>query len=125
MALRTQASLEKLFAASRARNEKKKQQEQLKYRKAQESIKKELALQQSKEQKKNAQKGWKQHPDEFYKLLNIYRTKFVERFIDDMDVYKTREEIIQAEQRGEGKINWNFFDYLVQQTKDLLFGGKK
>lgn len=125
MALRTQASLEKLFAASRLRQQRLKEQETKKYRKAQESVKKELALQQSKKQEKDAQKDWKQHPDEFYKLMNIYRTKFVERFIDDMDVYQTREEIIQAEQRGEGRINWNFFDYLVKQTKDLLFGEKK
>ena len=52
MAIRTKESLEKLFEASRLSSLKRKQQEQLKYKKAQEAVKKALAKQQSKKQEK-------------------------------------------------------------------------
>lgn len=36
------------------------------------------------------------------------------------DVYETREELIEAENRGEGKINWEYFDAAVKRVRDLL-----
>lgn len=36
------------------------------------------------------------------------------------DIYETREELIEAENRGEGKINWNYFDEAVKRVRDLL-----
>ena len=36
------------------------------------------------------------------------------------DVYETREELIEAEKRGEGKINWEYFDSAVKRVRDLL-----
>lgn len=36
------------------------------------------------------------------------------------DVYETREELMEAENRGEGKINWDYFDEAVKRVRDLL-----
>ena len=36
------------------------------------------------------------------------------------DVYETREELIEAEKRGEGKLNWEYFDEAVKRVRDLL-----
>ena len=120
MAIRTKESLEKLFEASRLNSLKRKQQEQLKYKKAQEAVKKALAKQQSKKQEKTPQNGWKQPQIEFSSILTIYNTKYVERFAGDDDLYVTREQLKEAEARGEGKIHWDRFDELVNNTrKDL------
>ena len=36
------------------------------------------------------------------------------------DIYETREELMDAEKRGEGKINWDYFDESVKRVRDLL-----
>ena len=36
------------------------------------------------------------------------------------DVYETREELMEAEKRGEGKLNWDYFDEAVKRVRDLL-----
>ena len=36
------------------------------------------------------------------------------------DIYETREELMEAEKRGEGKINWEYFDSAVKRVRDLL-----
>ena len=36
------------------------------------------------------------------------------------DIYETREELMEAEKRGEGKINWEYFDESVKRVRDLL-----
>ena len=36
------------------------------------------------------------------------------------DIYETREELMEAEKRGEGKINWDYFDDSVKRVRDLL-----
>ena len=36
------------------------------------------------------------------------------------DIYETREELIEAEKRGEGKINWDYFDSAVKRVRDML-----
>ena len=120
MAIRTQESLEKLFEASRLSSLKRKQQEQLKYKKAQEAVKKALAKQQSKKQEKTPQKAQEQPQIEFSSILTIYNTKYVERFVGEGELYQTREQLKEAEARGEGKIHWDRFDELVNKTKKDL-----
>lgn len=133
MALRTQESLQKLFAESRLRQEKKQlklQQEEEKkqhklnkekeikaYKKAQELIKKALAKQQSKRQKIEQQKAQKQQKIECSRTIAIYHTRYVERFIADDDLYTTREELEQAMPHN---INWVLWDELVNKTKKDL-----
>lgn len=50
-------------------------------------------------------------------IFSIYDNKYVERFPSDEDVYNSREEIMEAEKRFEGKINWDKFNQLVEKTK--------
>lgn len=117
MAIRTQESLEKLFEASRLNSLKRKQQEQLKYKKAQEAVKKALAKQQSKKQEKTPQKAQEQQIEVFSSILTIYNTKYIERFVGEDDLYVTREELEEAMPHN---INWTLWDELVNKTrKDL------
>ena len=113
MALRTQESLQKLFEASRLRQEKKKRLQEQKYKKAQESTRKALAKQQSTKEKKTPQKDWK-HPQITFRVYNI---KYVERFADEDDLYTSREELEEAMPHN---INWTLWDELVNKTKKDL-----
>ena len=36
------------------------------------------------------------------------------------DIYETREELMEAEKRGEGKINWEYFDSAVNRVRDII-----
>ena len=36
------------------------------------------------------------------------------------DIYETREELMEAENRGEGKLNWDFFNKLVKEVRKEL-----
>lgn len=133
MPIRTEESLQRLFAESRARNEKKqlklqqqeekrqhklnKQKEIEAYRKAQESIKKTLAQQQYNQQKIERQKAQKQLKIECSRTIAIYNTKYIERFIGEDDLYQTREELEQAMPHC---INWTLWDELVNKTKKDL-----
>ena len=36
------------------------------------------------------------------------------------DIYETREELIEAENRGEGKINWDYFNAAVKRVRDII-----
>lgn len=122
MPLRTKESLEKLFAESRARNEKRKKDEQLKYKKASQSVKKALADKLSIKKEKVAQKA-QEHPQiEFSRTICIYNTKYIERYASDDDLYQTREELEDAEPNN---INWELWDELVRQTKLQIYGNSK
>ena len=36
------------------------------------------------------------------------------------NLYETREELMEAEKRGEGKLNWDFFNKLVKEVRKEL-----
>ena len=36
------------------------------------------------------------------------------------DIYETREELIEAEKRGEGKINWDYFNSAVKRVRGII-----
>ena len=36
------------------------------------------------------------------------------------DIYETREEIMEAEKRGEGKINWDYFNSAVKRVRGII-----
>ena len=36
------------------------------------------------------------------------------------DIYETREELMEAEKRGEGKINWEYFDSAVKRVRGII-----
>ena len=122
MPLRTEEQLKKLFEASRLRNEKRKKDEQLKYKKASQSVKKALADKLSIKQEKLAQKAQEQPQIEFSRTICIYNTKYIERYASDDDLYQTREELEDAEPNN---INWKLWDELVRQTKLQIYGNSK
>lgn len=122
MPLRTEESLKKLFAESRARNAKRKQDEKLKYKKASQSVKKALADKLSIKQEKVAQKAQEQPQIESSRTITIYNTKYIERYASDEDLYQTREELEDAEPNN---INWELWDELVRQTKLQIYGNAK
>ena len=117
MAIRTQESLQKLFEASRLRNEKRKRLQEQKYKNAKQAVKKALADKLSTKDKKLAQNGWKQPQIEFSRTITIYNTRYVERFVGDDDLYKTREELEEAMPHN---VNWTLWDELVNKTKKDL-----
>lgn len=114
MALRTKESLEKLFEASRLRQQRLKEQKIKKYRNAQESTKKALADKLSTKDKKMHQKAQEQPQIEFSRTITIYNTKYIERFIGEDDLYVTREQLEQAMPHN---INWTLWDSLVNKTR--------
>lgn len=122
MPLRTEEQLKKLFAESRARNEKRKKDEQLKYKKASQSVKKALADKLSIKQEKVAQKAQEQPQIESTRFISVYNTKYIERYASDEDLYQTREELEDAEPNC---INWTLWDELVRQTKLQIYGNSK
>ena len=36
------------------------------------------------------------------------------------DIYETREELMDAENRGEGKLNWEYFDAAVKRVRGII-----
>lgn len=36
------------------------------------------------------------------------------------DIYETREELMEAEKRGEGKINWDYFNASVKRVRGII-----
>lgn len=124
MALRTQESLQRLFEASKRRQQRLKEQETKKYKKAKQAVKKALADKLSTKDEKLAQKAQEQQITAISRTITIYNTKYVERFADEGELYNTREELMEAEQRGEGKINWDKFNEIVEQTKQFLNNDK-
>ena len=117
MPIRTQESLQKLFEASRLRNEKKKRLQEQKYKNAQQAVKKALADKLSTKDEKTPQKDWKQPQIELSRTIHIYNVKYIERFADDDDLYQTREELEEA---MPNNINWTLWDSLVNKTKNDL-----
>ena len=115
--LRTKEQLEKLFEQSRLSQLKKRAKEKEKYRKAQESVKKELTRKYKAEVKQSDKTPT--HQSNRCKLY-IYGTSTIERNTSEEDLYQTREELMEAEERGEGKLNWDVFDRMVADYhKDL------
>lgn len=121
MGIHTQESLQRLFANSRRRQQRLKEQETKKYKNARQAVKKALAKQQSINAKKLAQNAQKQQTEAISRTICIYNIRYVERFADENELYQTREELMEAEQRGEGKVNWNKFNEIVEQTKQMLY----
>lgn len=114
MAIRTKESLQKLFEASRLRQQRLKEQETKKYKNAQEAVKKALAKQQSNKQEKTPQKAQEQQIEAFSRTITIYNTRYVERFVGEDDLYVTREQLEEAMPHN---VNWTLWDELVNKTK--------
>ena len=128
MALRTKEKLQQLLQESRERQARKKEKlKQDKYKlnlqqERQFRLEQKTLLQQEKLKKmeelyllvqKPSQKQNKQPPSK----LKTYHSTTIERFSSDDELYTTREQLMEAEDRGEGKINWSVWDRLVEESK--------
>lgn len=131
MPIRTQESLQRLFAESRQRQEKKqikqqkeeqekqhklnKEKEMEAYRKASQRVKKALSDKLIKEQKIEQQRAFKQLKIE--RSISIYHSRYIEREASDCDLYTSRQELEEAE---PNVINWSLWDKLIDETKKSL-----
>lgn len=113
--LRTQQQLQEFFRLHREKQLRKKQRKI----KAVEHKKKHI-LDNTKEQEKKALKRQEKYVYRSQRTIIIYNSRYVDRFAADDEVYKTREELMEAERRGEGKIQWDVFDKLIEETKQQL-----
>lgn len=129
--VRTQEQLHQLFQQSRERHqadrERKKQLRIQQYKdlcnqaddllkQAEQQAKDRLMEQLQALAPKTPQKPLKCTVTEFY----ISHNRYIEKDNDGLHYYQTREELMAAEERGEGKINWTKFDQLVNKVRKEL-----
>lgn len=117
--LRTKEELELLFKKSREENLKKKELQKKKYQQAAEEVKRELD-----KKFKRLKKAAKKEQKRIIPVQPIYHSNLVEREPDENELYMTREELKQAEKRGEGCINWCVWERLIMRGRRTL-GGRR
>lgn len=119
MALLTKEQLQERFRLSREKQAKKKEAERKKRKAESDKRRKETMAELNKPKKINLVKL--DTPTTITKERTI--THYV---VDDSslisailigNLYETREELMEAEKRGEGKLNWEFFDKLVNEVR--------
>ena len=118
MALLTKEKLQERLRLSRERQEKKKKAEKERRR----AIKQEV-LEELKKPKKIKLIKLDDDKKESSKEKLQYYVNTESSLISSIligDIYETREELMEAEKRGEGKINWDYFDSAVKRVRDLL-----
>ena len=118
MVLLSKERLQERLRQSRERQEKKKKAE----KERREAIKREVLAEIKKPKKIKLIKldGYKKESSK----ENIYYSVDTESsLISNIligDVYETREELVEAEKRGEGKINWEYFDSAVKRVRGII-----
>lgn len=118
MVLLTKERLQERLRQSRERHEKKKKAE----KERREAIKREV-LAELKKPKKIKLIKLDDYKKESSKENLHYSVDTESSLISNIligDIYETREELIEAENRGEGKINWEYFDAAVKRVRDML-----
>ena len=117
MALLTKEKLQERLRQSRERQDKKRQAEKERRR----AIKQEVLAELKKPKKIKLVKLYDENESSKEKLHYTVDTE--SSLISNIligDIYETREELMEAEKRGEGKINWEYFDEAVKRVRDLL-----
>ena len=127
MALLTKEQLQERFRISRERQEKKKEAE----RKKKEAERKKRKAESDKLRKETMAELNRPKKINLVKLDTHSTTKEWKHYVVDNcssiisrilvgDIYETREELMEAEKRGEGKLNWEFFNKLVKEVRKEL-----
>ena len=121
MALLTKEQLQERFRISREKQAKKKEAERKKRKEESDKRRKETMAELNKPRKINLVK---------LDTPTITKERTITHYaVDDSslisailigNLYETREELIEAEKRGEGKLNWEFFDKLVKEVRKEL-----
>ena len=122
MALLTKEQLQERFKLSRERQEKKKEAERKKRKAESDKRRKETMAELNKPKKINLVKLdtptiTKERTITHYVVDNC--SSIISRILVG-DIYETREELMEAEKRGEGKLNWEFFNKLVKEVRKEL-----
>lgn len=117
MVLLSKEKLQEMLRQSRERQEKKKKAEKERRR----AIKQEVLAEIKKPKKK---KLIKLDDDNYYTKEKLHYSVDTESsLISNIligDIYETREELMEAEKRGEGKINWEYFDAAVKRVRGII-----
>ena len=127
MALLTKEQLQERFKLSRERQAKKKEAE----RKKKEAERKKRKAESDKRRKETMAELNRPRKINLVKLYTPSTEKEWKHYVVDNcssiisrilvgDIYETREELMEAEKRGEGKLNWEFFDKLVKEVRKEL-----
>ena len=121
MALLTKEQLQERFKLSRERQAKKKEAERKKRKAESDKRRKETMAELNKPRKINLVK---------LETPKITKERTITHYVvDDSslisailigNLYETREELMEAEKRGEGKLNWELFDKLVKEVRKEL-----
>ena len=132
MSLLTKDKLQEMFSQSKARQrknrEEKKKQRILAYKaicKHQDQVLKKSFREEKKKLmdnlfaliKKTPQNGWK--PSQIESCFYFQDTWQLKEPNED-DLYNTRQELMEAQERGEGAINWDVWDKLIEKTKKQI-----
>ncbi len=131
MALLTKEQLQERFRISREKQEKKKEADRQRQAKKKEAERKRRKAESDKLRKETMAELNKPRKINLVKLDAPTATKEWKHYVVDNtssiissiligNIYETREELMEAEKRGEGKLNWEFFDKLVKEVKKEL-----
>ena len=122
MALLTKEQLQERFKLSREKQQKKREAERKKRKAESDKRRKETMAELNKPRKINLVK--------LDTTPTITKERTITHYaVDDSslisailigNLYETREELMEAEKRGEGKLNWEFFDKLVKEVRKEL-----
>ena len=121
MSIRTSEELEQWFKENKEKRLKRLAEEKQKQKEAkerQQRLKKMADELLKAVEEKTPQKPQKEPNRTPLAAFHIYNSRHIEREADYTHLYKTREELQEAEKRGEGKINWDKWDELVSKTKE-------
>ena len=122
MGLLTKEQLQERFRISREKQAKKKEAERKKRKAESDKRRKETMAELNKPRKINLVK-LDTPPTTTEKECKHYVVDSYSSIISRIlvgDIYETREELMEAEKRGEGKLNWEFFDKLVKEVRKEL-----
>ena len=118
MGLLTKEQLQERFRISREKQAKKKEAERKKRKAESDKLRKETMAELNKPRKINLVKL--DTPSTTAKEWKHYVVDNGSSIISSVligGIYETREELMEAEKRGEGKLNWEFFDKLVKEVR--------
>lgn len=112
MVLRTEEKLQQMLEERKRIQQRKKEREKQRYKKASEQVKQELKKRKKYQENQN---NTVQEPLKYKYSLTIYQSPLIERETAETDLYQTREELMEAEDRGEGEINWEIWQQLIDK----------
>ena len=120
MGLLTKEQLQERFKLSRERQAKKKEAERKKRKAESDKRRKETMAELNKPRKINLVKLDTHSTEKEWKHYVVDNASSIISRILVGDIYETREELMEAEKRGEGKLNWDFFNKLVKEVRKEL-----